>query len=112
MNINLNSAKSENLHFDGIFLSKVCNIWAKIIQTRCVVKNDLRCQKWHEEFSEFSHKQLKAMLDKSFVYVLAEGMYFLDKFSPLNFNFLDFPLLVWSYPNYLCDFWNQESAFV
>ena len=34
--------------FDGIFLSKVCNVWAKIIQTGCVVKmaygfkNDIR----------------------------------------------------------------------
>ena len=24
--------------FDGIFLSNVCNVWAKIIQTGCVVK--------------------------------------------------------------------------
>ena len=32
------------------------------------------------------------MLDTSHVYnVLAEGIYFLDKCSPLNFNFLDFP---------------------
>ena len=41
MNFNLSSGKSENLHFDGIFLSKVCNVSAKIIQTSCVVKNDL-----------------------------------------------------------------------
>ena len=27
-----------------------------------------------KEFGEFSHKQLKVMLDKSSVYVLAEGM--------------------------------------
>ena len=41
------------------------------------MKNDL--QKWHKGFSEFSHKQLKVKLDKSFVYyALAEGMYFLD----------------------------------
>ena len=26
MNFNLSSGKSENLHFDGIFLSKVCNV--------------------------------------------------------------------------------------
>ena len=26
MNFNLGSGKSENLHFDGIFLSKVCNV--------------------------------------------------------------------------------------
>ena len=35
------------------------------------------------------------MLDKFSEYnVLAEGMYFLDKGSPSNLNFLDFPLLV------------------
>ena len=39
MKFNLSSGQSENLHFDGIFLSKVCNVWAKIIQARCVVKN-------------------------------------------------------------------------
>ena len=48
-----------------------------------------------KESGEFSHNQLKVMLDKSLVYyVLAEGMYFLDKCSPSNFNFLDFPLLI------------------
>ena len=26
VNFNLSSAESENLHFDGIFLSKVCNV--------------------------------------------------------------------------------------
>ena len=26
MNFNSDSGKSENLHFDGIFLSKVCNV--------------------------------------------------------------------------------------
>ena len=46
------------------------------------------------------------MLGKSFVYnVLAEGVYVLDKSSPSNFNFLDFPLLSWSCPNSSCDFW-------
>ena len=41
------------------------------------MKNDLWFQKWHNEFSEFSHKKLKVMLDKSYVHnVLAEGMYF------------------------------------
>ena len=39
-------------------------------------------------------------------------MYFLDKSSSSNFNFLDFPLLVWNWPNSLCDFWNQELVFV
>ena len=56
MNFNSSSGKSENLHFDEIFLSKVCNVSAKIIQTSCVVKNDLWFQKWHKEFGEFSHK--------------------------------------------------------
>ena len=31
MNLNLSSEQSEDLHFYGIFLSKVCNVWAKII---------------------------------------------------------------------------------
>ena len=31
INFNLSSEKSENLHFYGIFLSKVCNVWPKII---------------------------------------------------------------------------------
>ena len=38
--------------------------------------------------------QLKVMLDKSVNNVLYKGMQFLDKCSPLNFNFLNFPLLV------------------
>ena len=37
MSFNLSSGNSENLHFDGIFLSKLYNIWAKIIQTGCVM---------------------------------------------------------------------------
>ena len=45
LDFNLSSGKSENLHFDGIFLSKVCNVRAKIIQTSCAVKNDLWFQK-------------------------------------------------------------------
>ena len=56
MNLNLNSEKSENLHFDRIYLSKVCNVWAKIIQTSRVVKNHFWFQKSHKEFGEFSHK--------------------------------------------------------
>ena len=48
----------------------------------------------------------------SSVYVLAERMYFLDKGSPSNFSFLDFPLLVSSCPSSSCGFWNQESIFV
>ena len=102
VNFNSSSGKSENVHFDRIFLSKVCNIWAKRIQANCVVKNDLWFQKCHKD-------SLKVILDKSSVYnVLVEGMHFLDKCSPLNFNFSDFPLLVWSYPNSSYDSWNQE----
>ena len=56
MNFNSSGGKSENLHFDGIFFSKVCNFWAKIIQASCVVENDLWFQKWHKEYGEFSHK--------------------------------------------------------
>ena len=41
MNFNSSSEKSENLLFGGIFLSKVCNVQAKIIQTSSDVKNDL-----------------------------------------------------------------------
>ena len=48
VNFHASSWKSENLHFDGIFLSKVCNVWPKIY--RRVVswkmtygfKNDIR----------------------------------------------------------------------
>ena len=34
--------------------TKVCNVWVKKIGTSCVVKNDIRFQKWHNEFGEFS----------------------------------------------------------
>ena len=54
--------------------------------------------------------QLKVMLDKSVNNALGEGMQFLDRCSQLNFDFLDFPLLVWSYPNSWYDFWNLESV--
>ena len=37
---------------------------------------------------------LKVMLDKSLNNVLGEGMQFLDKCSPLNFDSLGFPQLV------------------
>ena len=106
VNFSESSGNSENLHFDGLR-----NVWAKNIQRRCVRKNDLWLQKWHKEFGEFLHKYLKVMLDKSSLYnVFAEGIYFLDKSGPSNFNFLDFPLLVC--PVSSCDFWNQKSVFV
>ena len=51
------------------------------------MKNDLWFQKWHKEFSE---QAVERKVDKPSVYnVLAEGMKFLDKKSPFNFNFLD-----------------------
>ena len=40
-NFNASSGKSENLHFDGQYLWKVCNVLVKKIQTICIVKNDL-----------------------------------------------------------------------
>ena len=45
VNFNSVSEISENVHFDGIFLSKVCNVRAKKMQTSCVVKTDLWFQK-------------------------------------------------------------------
>ena len=54
MNFNSSSEKSENLHFDGVFLSKVCNVWVKIIQTSCAVKNDLWFKNDMKKFREFS----------------------------------------------------------
>ena len=53
--------------------------------------------------------QLKEMLDKSVNNVLYKGMQFLDKCSPLNFNFLNFPLLVWNFSNssLIFEFWSQ-----
>ena len=102
------SEKLENLNFDGIFLSKVCNIWIKLIQTICVLKKWLMVSKM-----PYIRNLVKLMLDKSSAYnVLAEGTYFSDKCIPLNFKFFDFPLLVWSYPNSSYDFWNQEPVFV
>ena len=56
VNFYMSSEKSENLHFHRLFLSKVCNVWAKKIQRSRVVENDLCFQKWHKEFGEFSHK--------------------------------------------------------
>ena len=56
MNFNKSSGKSENLHFDGLLLLKVCNVWAKEIKRSGVVKNDLGLEKWHKEFGERSQK--------------------------------------------------------
>ena len=67
VNFNVSSGKSENLHFDRLLLSKVCDDRATKIQRSCVVKNDLQFQKWHKKFGEFPHKLLKVMLDKSSV---------------------------------------------
>ena len=54
VNFNSSIGKSENVHFDAIFLSKVCNVSAKKIPTSFVVKNDLWSQKYHKKFGEFS----------------------------------------------------------
>ena len=89
---------------------KKCNVWATKIQRNFAVKNDLLSQKWCKEVGE---QVVESKVDKSSVYnVLAEGMYLLDKNGSWNFNLLYFPLLVWSCPNFLCDFCNQESASV
>ena len=61
--------KTKNLNFDVLSLSKVCNVWAKIIQTSCDVKSDLWFQKGHKEFGKFSHK-LKEVLDKFSAYIM------------------------------------------
>ena len=47
------SRKSENVNFDGLLLSKVCNVLAKKTERSCVVKNDLWFQKRDKEFGEF-----------------------------------------------------------
>ena len=56
VNFNSSSGKSENLHFNELILSKVRNVWAKKIQTSCIVKNDLLFQKLHEEFGGVLNK--------------------------------------------------------
>ena len=45
INFNSSNEKSKNLHFGGMFLSKVFNVSAKTMQTSCVMKNDLWFQK-------------------------------------------------------------------
>ena len=67
MNFNLSSENSENVHFDGIFLSKVCNVWVKI-NRRIVSWTMTHGFKNEKEFGEFLHKQLKVLLDKSSVF--------------------------------------------
>ena len=60
------------MHFDGLFLLKVCNVWAKKIHSSCVVKIDLWFQKWPKELGE---QVVESKVDKSYVYnVLAEEM--------------------------------------
>ena len=104
VNFNRRSGKSEYLSFDGLLLLKVCNVWAKTLQRSCVTKNGSLFQKWHNEFGQ-------QVVDKSSVYiVLAERMYFFNKGSPSNFNFLDCLLFLWSCPNSLCGFWKPETV--
>ena len=45
VNFNVSKGKSENLHFDGLLSSRVCNVCPKKIQRSCGVKNDLWFQK-------------------------------------------------------------------
>ena len=60
------------MHFDGLFLLKVCNVWAKEIRSSCVVKIDLWFQKWRKELGE---QVVESKVGKSYVYnVLAEEM--------------------------------------
>ena len=93
VNTNVSSGCLKICTLIGYFCRKQVIFELKKIQRDCVVKNDLWFQKRHQSFGKFSHKQLKVMLDKSSVYnVLAEGMYFLAKCSPSNFNFQDFLL--------------------
>ena len=69
MNFNVSSGKSENLHFVGLLLVKVCNVWAKNTEEKWLMVSKTTWGIW----SIFT--QLKVMLDKSSVYnVLAEGM--------------------------------------
>ena len=77
----------------------ILRLWSALVKT---------CNFAHVIFQ--TESPLKLMLDKSVSKVLGEGMQFLDKCSPLNFNLLDFPLLVSSYPNSSYDFWNLESV--
>ena len=68
VNFNASSGKSENLHFDGLLLLKVCNFGAKKIQRSCVVKNDLWFQKWQGIWWVFT-QVVEKILDKSSVYI-------------------------------------------
>ena len=43
----------KNLHFNGLLLTKVFNVWAKKVQT----KSDLSFQKSHEEFGKVSQAE-------------------------------------------------------
>ena len=56
-----------------------------------------------------TESQLKVMLDKSVNKDLAEEMQFLDKCSLLNFDLLDFPLLVSiiQIPHMIFEVWSQ-----
>ena len=55
-NFNASSGKSVNVHFFGLLLQKICNVWAKKIQKSGIVKNDLWFQKWNTKFVEFWDK--------------------------------------------------------
>ena len=57
----------KHLHFNGLLLTKVYNVWAKQVQQNYVDgtenwwrnwrKTDLRFPKWHEEFGKLSQAE-------------------------------------------------------
>ena len=60
----------KNLHFNGFFLTKAYNVWAKKKYGEVIFdgteywykvweKTDLYFQKWHEEFSKFSPEHVR-----------------------------------------------------
>ena len=113
VNLHPTTQKSENSTSMGS-LSKVYKFWAKKSTEELsfmLVNSDAKFeytltlwfQMWHEELGKLSLEQRRKIV---------KVMYFLDKSSPSNLNFLDFPLVVWSCLNSSCDFGNQESVFV
>ena len=98
-----NHSKVQKFHFDGLFLSKVYEVWAKKIQRSYL--------SWHWTVMQNLNKPWPCGFKngmRNLVNLNASS----GKSENLHFDVLDFPLLVWSCPNSLCDFWNQESVFV
>ena len=70
MNFNASSGKSENLHFVGLLLVKVCNVWAKNTDEKW-----LMISKTTWGISWIFTQVVESNVNKSCVYnVLAEGM--------------------------------------